>query len=110
MIDVCCSRECTRVRVSVDHLVQPSLAPLRAAVCEHFAPGDRIVVDLSRVTFMDSSALGVLINGLKRVGPDGGIEVIAPHPSVRALFRMTRMDRVFTLVDVASAVEWGKAA
>lgn len=57
-----------------------------------------IVVDLSAVTFLDSTTLGILVSALRRLRPVGGRLLIAgADTSVRSLFELTGLDRVFTL-------------
>jgi anti-sigma B factor antagonist len=57
-----------------------------------------LVIDLSRVTFIDSMALGVLLDGMKRLRARGGVLRIAgPRPDVRRIFEITLLDRVFPL-------------
>jgi anti-sigma B factor antagonist len=58
----------------------------------------RIVVDLSEVTFIDSTALGVLIGGVRRLHEREGrlVLVAATRPVLRAL-TLTGLDRVFTI-------------
>ncbi|QIE43205.1 STAS domain-containing protein (plasmid) [Rhodobacteraceae bacterium SC52] len=67
---------------------------------------DRLIIDLSKVTFVDSSGLGALVGVLKKVGNRGEIVVCAPSDSVAQMFRITRMDRVFaTYPNVADALK-----
>jgi anti-sigma B factor antagonist len=57
-----------------------------------------VVLDLSRVTFMDSMALGVLLGALKRLKPRGGeLRLIVPGAELRRIFEITLLDQVFTL-------------
>lgn len=66
----------------------------------------QIVLDLSRVDFIDSSGLGALVSCLKRLGPRGSLAVAGATGAVTRLFTLTRMDRVFALhPNVDSAVE-----
>ncbi len=59
-----------------------------------------LVVDLSRTTFLDSSALGVLIGALKRMRERGGrLDVVQPPLAVRRIFEVTALDRVLDLRD-----------
>jgi anti-sigma B factor antagonist len=59
---------------------------------------ERLIVDLSGVTFIDSTALGVLIGGVRRVNAAGGSMalVVASRPVQRVL-SITGLDRVFTI-------------
>jgi anti-sigma B factor antagonist len=55
---------------------------------------DRVVVDMSGVTFVDSSGLGAMIAVLK-ASPGHRLCVAGLTPAVSTLFRLTRMDKVF---------------
>ncbi len=71
---------------------------LREALIGQLGTGaEKLVLDLSGVSFLDSSALGALIAAAKRVGPSGHFGVAGTQPAVARLFALTHMDRVFTL-------------
>ena len=56
----------------------------------------RVVLDLTSVTFIDSTGLGALVGGLKRVSSKGGRVIVAGlQPAVSSLFKLTAMDKVF---------------
>jgi anti-sigma B factor antagonist len=62
-----------------------------------------LVVDLKRVTFLDSSALGVLVGTLRRMRErDRDLRLVDPRPNVRRVFEITLLDRAFTF---SSSVE-----
>jgi len=64
----------------------------------------RIVVDLARTTFIDSTTLGVLVGARKRLrAKDGKLAVVCPDPDKLALFEMTGLDRVFSIHDDRAA-------
>jgi anti-sigma B factor antagonist len=57
-------------------------------VCETAAC--RVVVDMSRVTFIDSTGIGVLVGALKRTREhDGSFALVCPQPRVRRVFEIT---------------------
>ena len=57
-----------------------------------------ILVDLSDVTFMDSSGLGALVTALKAVRATGGkLCICSVNEQVKILFELTSMDRVFEI-------------
>jgi anti-sigma B factor antagonist len=60
---------------------------------------DYVVLDLTRVGFMDSMALGVILGALKRIRPKGGqLRVIVPIGSdLRRIFEITMLDHVIAL-------------
>lgn len=73
-------------------LVQEELA---AATQESPA---RVIVDLSRVDFVDSTALATLVGGMKRARQGGGdLRLCAPQPPVRMIFELTRLDKAFEI-------------
>jgi anti-sigma B factor antagonist len=60
------------------------------------APG--IVVDLSDVPFFDSTALGVLVAGMKRLrATRRQLRLVAPRAEVRRLLELTLLDRVLAV-------------
>jgi len=58
----------------------------------------RVVLDLSRLEFMDSTGLGVLIGCLKRL-KEGDGQLVLEHvrPAVSRVFEVTGLDRIFTI-------------
>jgi len=57
----------------------------------------RVVLDLEAVDFLDSSGLGSVIGAMKQLGQDRKLELAALSPAVEKVFRLTRMDRIFTI-------------
>ncbi len=89
----------------IDLHVSPDIAAsLATMVAAHPA---RLVVDLSRVTFIDSSGLAVLIKTMQDVEDYGGILTLAGiNKDVRSIFEMARLDQFFLIfphVDAALA-------
>lgn len=67
---------------------------LREIVGRH---GPLILLDLSRVDFMDSSGLGAIL-AIRRGLPDSRrLELAGLTPNVDRVFRLTRMDSIFTI-------------
>ncbi|MFO8126217.1 STAS domain-containing protein [Yoonia sp.] len=58
---------------------------------------EQIVLDLQQVAFMDSSALGALIGGIKKMRGLGTLAVSGANGPVLQLLKLTRMDKVFPL-------------
>lgn len=58
---------------------------------------ERVVLDLSRVAFLDSSGLGALVAAMKALGPDRRLDLLSPLPAVEKVLRLTRMDSVFRI-------------
>jgi anti-sigma B factor antagonist len=63
-----------------------------------------VVVDLTDTTFIDSTTLGVLVSGLKRVRPKGGaVPLVIRDRNIRKVFEITGLDRVFPIHEERSA-------
>jgi anti-sigma B factor antagonist len=58
-----------------------------------------VVVDLSRVTFVDSTAMGVLIEGRSRLKDRGTLVLAAPGLETRRALEVSGLDRHFTIRD-----------
>ena len=58
---------------------------------------ERLVLDLSDVSFLDSSGLGSLVAAMKLLGPKCTLELAALTSNVERVFRLTRMNTVFTI-------------
>lgn len=59
--------------------------------------GGRIVVDMSRVEFLDSSGLGAIVGVMKLLGAERRMDLAALTPNVAKVFKLTRMDTVFAV-------------
>jgi anti-sigma B factor antagonist len=57
-----------------------------------------VVVDFSDTTFIDSTTLGVLVGGVKRLRTnDGQLSLICSDRNITKIFEITGLDRVFTI-------------
>lgn len=57
-----------------------------------------IIVDLSHVEFLDSTGLGVLVGGLKRVrAHDGSLRLVCTQERILKIFRITGLTKVFPI-------------
>jgi anti-sigma B factor antagonist len=66
----------------------------------------RLVLDLEQVEFLDSTGLGVLVGGLKRVrAHDGSLRLVCTQERILKVFRITGLTKVFPIDgSVAEAV------
>ncbi|MEO1491967.1 MAG: STAS domain-containing protein [Pseudomonadota bacterium] len=55
------------------------------------------LLDVSSVTFMDSSGIGAIVGVMKVLGRNNRLELCGLTPAVRKVFRLTRMDKIFKL-------------
>jgi anti-sigma B factor antagonist len=57
-----------------------------------------VVVDLSNTTFIDSTTLGVLVGGVKRLRTqDGQLSLVCSDRNITKIFEITGLDRVFQI-------------
>lgn len=57
-----------------------------------------IVVDLEGVEFLDSTGLGVLVGGLKKVrAHSGSLDLVCSQDRLLKIFRITGLSKVFTI-------------
>ncbi len=62
------------------------------------AGSSTVVVDLLDVTFMDSTALGVLVGAVKRCHEAGGeLRLVVDQPRILKLFEITGLTDVFSI-------------
>jgi|SRR5262245_29727911 anti-sigma B factor antagonist len=66
---------------------------------ECIAHGARhVVVDLTDTTFIDSTTLGVLVGGIKRLRPEGGqLSIVCSDRNITKIFEITGLNRVFPI-------------
>jgi anti-sigma B factor antagonist len=54
---------------------------------------DRVVVDLDAVSFMDSTALGLVVRAVRVLSERGGqVRVVLPRSAARRIFEITTLD------------------
>ena len=57
-----------------------------------------VIVDFSNTTFIDSTTLGVLVGGVKRLRPNGGqLSLVCSDRNITKIFEITGLDKVFTI-------------
>ena len=95
-----------RAIVSVGGEIDVYTAPkLRDRITELVGDGIyHIVIDLESVEFLDSTGLGVLVGGLKKVrAHDGSLELVCSQDRLLKIFRITGLAKVFVIHDSADA-------
>ncbi|MFT4262817.1 MAG: STAS domain-containing protein [Nocardioides sp.] len=64
----------------------------------------RVVVDLEKVDFLDSTGLGVLVGGLKKVRThDGSLRIVCTNERLLKIFRITGLAKVFDIFPTSEA-------
>jgi anti-sigma B factor antagonist len=60
--------------------------------------GRQVVVDFTDATFIDSTTLGVLVGGVKRLRTkDGELSLVCSDRNISKIFEITGLDRVFAI-------------
>jgi anti-sigma B factor antagonist len=72
---------------------------LKTQMLEVIANGAKdVVVDFTDTTFIDSTTLGVLVGGVKRLREKGGrLSIVCSDRNITKIFEITGLDRVFTI-------------
>lgn len=72
------------------------------------AGASRLVIDLSGVSFLDSTGLGVLVKNLKRARDAGGwIRLVITSDRVRKVFEITGLDASMPIFDTTGTAAVG---
>jgi anti-sigma B factor antagonist len=95
-------RHVLAVRGEIDLFTAPELKQVLAESIE--AGRVRIIVDLTQTTFLDSTALGVLIGAVKRLrSRDGALAIVNVDENISKTFEITGLDQIFTILPTREA-------
>jgi anti-sigma B factor antagonist len=87
------------VRGEVDLHSSPDLREVLLGAIEKHKPR-KIILNLSQVPYMDSSAVAVLVEALQKIRKTGGkIFLTNLQPRVKGLLEIARLDAIFILVE-----------
>ncbi|MEA2218255.1 MAG: anti-sigma factor antagonist [Solirubrobacteraceae bacterium] len=90
-------RHVLAVRGEIDLFTAPELKQVLAESIE--AGRIRIIVDLTETTFLDSTALGVLIGAVKRLrSRHGALAIVNVDENIAKTFEITGLDQIFTIL------------
>lgn len=56
-----------------------------------------ILLDFNHIDFIDSSCLGALVSILKTLNGRGELALCSLNNNIQGMFKLTRMDRIFTI-------------
>ncbi|MEI2810236.1 MAG: STAS domain-containing protein [Nocardioides sp.] len=91
-----------RVVIEVAGEIDVYTAPkLRDRLSDLVAEGAHdLIVDMEGVEFLDSTGLGVLVGGLKKVrSHDGSLELVCTQERLLKIFQITGLSKVFAIHD-----------
>ena len=86
------------VTLQGEHLDAGNTKDFKQDVTALVEPNAKVVLDLSRVQFVDSSGCGAILSYLRQLKSAGGdLKLCAVTKPVRSLFELVRMHRVFDI-------------
>jgi len=86
------------VALDLEGEVDVYTAPLlRQEIMNQVEKGTKyILVHLEKVEYLDSTGLGILIGGVKRLKEQGGaLKLVGPSPRISRIFDITGLNRIF---------------
>jgi anti-sigma B factor antagonist len=100
--------EIIEVGGEIDVYTAPRLREAIVAAVE--AGHSRLIIDVRKVDFLDSTGLGVLVGALKRVRADGGsLDIVCTQERILKIFQITGLDKVFGLHESVDAARTAQA-
>ncbi len=88
----------TVAAISVEDLDAGNAAEFKRDMAPVVDANTKVVLDLSRLRFVDSSGLGAFISCLRKLNAKGGdLKLSGMSKQVRAVFELVRMHRVFDI-------------
>lgn len=89
------------VRGEIDALTAPDL---QRAILDQLETTHALVIDLSEVTFLDSSGLSVLVSTMKMIATIGGrLKLVIDSPQITTVLQITNLDQVFEISQTVEA-------
>ena len=86
------------VEIPVDELDASNTGELKHDIAPVLEANAKLVIDLSRLRFVDSSGLGAILSCLRQLTSKGGdLKLSGMQKQVRAVFELVRMHRIFDI-------------
>jgi anti-sigma B factor antagonist len=84
--------------IPVDELDAGNSGDLKRDIAPILESNAKVVIDLSRLRFVDSSGLGAMLSCLRQLTAKGGdLKLCGMSKQVRAAFELVRMHRIFDI-------------
>ena len=95
------------VLVTVEELDAGNIAEFKRRIAPVLTAHSKVVIDLSRVRFIDSSGLGAMLSCLRQLtAKSGDLKLCGLSKQVRAAFELVRLHRILDIhADRSKAVE-----
>ena len=93
------------VLTAAGEIDRDSSTGLREAAAQAVGRGNRrLVLDLTKVTFCDSSGLSLFVDLHRQAGANGGwLRLVVPQAELRSMLRVTHLDQLFALYETTEA-------
>lgn len=85
------------VRVLAERIDAAAALRFKDALRELTGAASHVALDLRDVQFVDSSGLGAIVAVMKLMGSTRRLDLAGLTPNVDKVFRLTRMDSIFTI-------------
>ena len=86
--------------VPVDELDASNAGEFKRDMAPVLQANNRLVLDLGRLRFVDSSGLGAMLSCLRQLSAKSGdLKLCGMSKQVRGLFELVRMHRIFDILD-----------
>jgi anti-sigma B factor antagonist len=90
----------TLIAFSQDSLDAGNVGAFRESIAPAILTSDTLLLDMSKLSFVDSSGLGALLSCLRSMnGKNGKLKLFGITKPVMALFELVRMHRLFSIYD-----------
>lgn len=100
LVKIDLSRRGTAPLIAVQGELDLSNTPLFRDVLNNIESAPLVILDLSELTFIDSTGIGAIAQFGKRIRDAGGaLHVVAKHTAVRKVLSITSLDQHFPVVD-----------
>jgi anti-sigma B factor antagonist len=84
--------------IPVDELDASNAGEMKRDIAPTLEASTKVVIDLSRLRFVDSSGLGAMLSCLRQLSNKGGdLKLCGMSKQVRAAFELVRMHRIFDI-------------
>jgi anti-sigma B factor antagonist len=86
------------VTIPVEELDASNSNEFKRDIAPILQANSKLILDLSRLRFVDSSGLGAMLSCLRQLTAKGGdLKLCSMSPQVRSLFELVRMHRIFDI-------------
>lgn len=92
------------IRVESENLDAGNAGQFKSLIQPLLESSHCVIIDMSALSFVDSSGLGALLSCLRTMNNrNGTLHLVGLAKPVRALFELVRMHRIFSLHDTIAA-------